>query len=72
MEFKESKYPRDKDRKFTDGKKQGLTKGENSVRISGVPAAEQAEAHELASQKYDYDKECREYHGKAGKRKERR
>lgn len=32
----------------------------------------QAEAHELASQKYDYDEECRKYHGKIGKRKERR
>lgn len=138
--FNESEHPRDKDGKFTDGKKQGLTKGENSVRISGGTSGgtsgatvdpnskmgeekaialydeircsdadiadswlrlaagtkhvlphditlirheieemrcidsgmTQAEAHELASQKYDYDKECREYHGKAGKRKERR
>ena len=32
----------------------------------------QAEAHELASPKYDYDEECRKYHGKVGKHKERR
>ena len=186
--FNESEHPRDKDGKFADGKKQGLTKGENSVKISGGtsggtsgatvdpnskkgeekaialydeirssdtdveaivttvqtvasdlgasdadiqrikeylfldshelfdgfrrfdPDADiadswlrlaagtkhvlphditlirheieemkcidsgmtQAEAHKLAQRKYNYKKECREYHGKAGKRKERR